>query len=66
MQVNNPESIPIRVLNPSLETVTLYKGSRIAKMESAEECIAVAPVQPGESAHQEDVTEALRELVSQC
>jgi hypothetical protein len=66
VQVNNPESIPIRVLNPSLETVTLYKGSRIAKMESAEECIAVAPVQPGESAHQEDVTEALRELVSQC
>ena len=46
VQFNNTESIRIRVVNPSLETVTLYKGSKIPKLESAEECITIAPVHP--------------------
>ena len=62
----NAKSIQLRVLNPSVDTVTLYKGTKVAKLEPVKERITVAPVHPTGTTDSAEIDEVLEELANQC
>ena len=66
VQPDHTSVIPVRILNPSAEGITIHKGTKVASMDTLDECCLVAPVQSGESVSSRDISKDLRELVSHC
>ena len=60
------EQIPVRILNPRIEPVSLKKGEAIARMEPLHEEVTVAATVQEETGEKEDQPEIIKELVAQA
>jgi len=63
IESNKEITVPIRLINPSAESVTLYKGSTVACVSGIDPSIVVANVNPNPSDTHPDVSKAEEELL---
>ena len=61
---SDPQGVRVRVINPTPDVATVYKGTKIAVLEPIEDVVTIAPVQQPDT--QLRSSKDLRQIVEGC
>ena len=61
---SDPQGVRVRVINPTLDVATVYKGTKITVLEPIEDVVTIAPVQQPDTPLRS--SKYLRQIVEGC